>query len=442
MLFSDEQRLTSDSGANDLYQCEMIEGPEGVECRLSDLTPRTADGESGDPRGMVIGAAGDGSWLYFVAGAVYTRTPDSEGESAVPGGYNLYARHEGEAAPRLVAVLSSTDGNDWGGTQGPAPGKLTARVSPSGQWLAFMSNRSLTGYDNHDTRSGAPDEELFEYDAQDNRVACVSCNPTGARPAGIEIPFGSFIHTLAIIGSSVWNNGTSLAVEVPTWDVSRSEGDGFPSSFQPRYLTDEGRAFFDSTDALVPADVNGVGDVYEFEPAGVGGCSESTRSAAVEYVPSEGGCVGLISSGASAEEAAFYEASENGDDVFFFTGAKLSPADYDTSLDVYDAHLCSAQAPCFPPPAEQAPACVTADACRAAPTPQPEVFGAPASATFSDSGNVSSIPPLAVGKKVTKKTVKCKKTRNGSRRGEKGKCVRKKSKKSAKRASNERRTER
>ena len=29
------------------------------------------------------------------------------------------------------------------------------------------------------------DEEVFLYDAGDNRLVCASCNPTGERPAGV-----------------------------------------------------------------------------------------------------------------------------------------------------------------------------------------------------------------------------------------------------------------
>ena len=32
-------------------------------------------------------------------------------------------------------------------------------------YLAFMSDRSLTGYDNTDAVSGQPDEEVYLYDA-------------------------------------------------------------------------------------------------------------------------------------------------------------------------------------------------------------------------------------------------------------------------------------
>ena len=72
--------------------------------------------------------------------------------------------------------------------------------------------------------------------------------------------------------------------------------------------------------------------------------------------------------------------------MFFLTAAKLVSQDHDTSLDVYDARECTVQAPCVSSPVSP-PECTTADACRAAPTPQPSIFGAPSSATFSGSGN-------------------------------------------------------
>jgi hypothetical protein len=56
---------------------------------------------------------------------------------------------------------------------------------------------------------------------------------------------------------------------------------------------------------------------------------------------------------------------------------------------VYDAHECSAGSPCVAALAEQPQGC-EGDACQS-PTPQPEIFGAPASATFEGAGNL--IPP-------------------------------------------------
>ena len=67
------------------------------------------------------------------------------------------------------------------------PELVSSRVSPDGRYLAFMSERSLTGYDNRDAVSGQPDEEeVYLYDASTGHLACASCNPTGARPVGIS----------------------------------------------------------------------------------------------------------------------------------------------------------------------------------------------------------------------------------------------------------------
>ena len=65
---------------------------------------------------------------------------------------------------------------------------MTARVSPDGRYLAFMSNRSLTGYDNVDANpaaKGARDEEVYLYDAATKLLLCASCNPNGQPPHGV-----------------------------------------------------------------------------------------------------------------------------------------------------------------------------------------------------------------------------------------------------------------
>jgi hypothetical protein len=51
-----------------------------------------------------------------------------------------------------------------------------------------------------------------------------------------------------------------------------------------------------------------------------------------------GGCVSLISSGTSGEGSSFIDASEDGSDTFFLTGASLVPTD-PGAADVYDARV-------------------------------------------------------------------------------------------------------
>ncbi len=84
--------------------------------------------------------------------------------------------------------------------------------------------------------------------------------------------------------------------------------------------------------------------------------------------------------------------------MFFLTAAKLAGSDYDAAYDVYDAHACTSEAPCFPEPAATPPPCAGTDSCREAPQQQPGVFGAPSSATFSGGGNLA--PPSRPAAKV------------------------------------------
>jgi hypothetical protein len=436
VFFTDTQRLTKGSGAlsgkPDLYECEVVEVAGELQCRLSDLTPPTS-GEAADVRGTVLGASEDGSWVYFVAngvlgeGAKHGAVPGNCAESV--GTCTLYVWHGGATMP--IAVLSGEDNRDWGQGQGGEAGlpNLTARVSPGGGWLAFMSDRSLTGYDNRDARSSQPDEEVFVYHAQASgsgqlepgRLVCASCNPSGARPVGVEY---RKLNGGLVGGFGVWSVETWIAANVPGWTPYKQKG----ALYQSRYLSDEGRLFFNSSDALVPQDINNNEDVYEYEPVGVGGCSPTSPT----FSERSGGCVALVSSGRAAGESGFLDASENGNDVFFLTGERLVLQDVDTALDVYDAHVCSAAVPCLSS-STSPPSCATADACRAAPAPQPQVFGSPASSTFSGAGNLAStpskpgLPPKKCKKRVRHACKKMHRAKRGSVRKHRVRIVRRRS---------------
>ena len=280
---------------------------------------------------------------------------------------NLYLLHDTENGwtTTYVATLSNEDRPDWYAEILDAPylAKVSSRVSPDGRFFAFMSERSLTGYDNLDAASGQPDEEVYMYDAQTGKLVCASCDPSGARPHGV---FDSEQAELLVDRNGVWTARESsqadrhsnhwLAGSIPGWD----DLNGNPATYQPRYLSNSGRLFFDSPDGLVPQDVNKLEDVYEYEPEGVGNCTSAVGTMADVYIQEldgspVGGCVGLISSGVSLSESAFYDASEDGDDVFFSTTEKLSSEDYDKGYDIYDAHVCTGEVPCravpvLPPP--------------------------------------------------------------------------------------------
>ena len=327
VFFTDDFPLTPESkqrreseGPADLYVCEIPEQAEKPECVLKDLTvdPNSNLGESAEVVGNVLGSSADGSYVYFVANGVLSEEARAHGAApgacaarpgaqAQPGATcNLYLDHldtiTGEwEAPRFIARLSQEDQPDWG-SGSPALSRLTARVSPNGQFLAFMSREPLTGYDNVDANAaakGARDEEVYVYDAERHQLVCASCDPSGAAPHGI-------------FDREASGEGKGLLVDrIGTWKESEREEQGGAGGrnvvdhwlagsipgwtpveestalYQSRYLSDQGRLFFDSPDALVPHDKNGKEDVYEYEPEGLGSCHASP------------GCVALISSGES-----------------------------------------------------------------------------------------------------------------------------------------------
>ncbi|HEY5193370.1 MAG TPA: hypothetical protein VIJ39_05795 [Solirubrobacteraceae bacterium] len=361
VFFTDVGKLTAGSAEGDLYECEIIEHNGQLECELTDITDQPIEGQ-------VLGAGNDGANIYFMSSLVLAAGAefgDCTGFGTDAEGCNLYVAQK-QGAQWSIRFIARVSGSDVSHISSSALNRLSARVSPNGRFVTFMSNNSLTGYDNRDASTGEPDEEVYLYDSATGDLTCASCNPTGGRPVGIRGVGGEVLSDRP----GRWE-GSGVAANIPAWTTIGERS----AIYQTRYLSDSGRLFFNSADALVPQDTNGLMDVYEYEPEGVGSCTDQL------------GCVDLTSSGDSNEESAFLDASADGNDVFFLTTSRLSAADVDTAFDIYDAHVCSASVPCVES-AVSPPACETSDSCKAGPTPQPASFGAPSSETFSGSGNV------------------------------------------------------
>jgi hypothetical protein len=242
---------------------------------------------------------------------VGTLTVEEVEEGVVQSGLgcNLYAYHDGVV--KFIAALSFKDDEvsgaikRYGDWNGAVPNR-TARVSPDGRFLAFMSKARLTGNENRVSNAAPVGStracnracfEVYEYDLQTETLICASCNPAGQRPLG--------------------ESNLSLTEMV--------RGSALP---QPENLPREGggRLFFESQDVLVPGDANGpVQDVYEWTPPGIGGCERTV------------GCVALVSTGHSSSDSMFLTATPNASNVFFVTRERLVPQDRDDFLDVYDA---------------------------------------------------------------------------------------------------------
>jgi DNA-binding beta-propeller fold protein YncE len=373
-FFTAPGSLTADAqAAGQLYRYDT----EGR--TLTNLTPGTVAPQISG----VTGVSEDGEYVYFVAkGALTGSEENAAGQKAEAGRSNLYLHHEGEGL-RFIGGLSDGDPGAWS----PDPTRRTARLTPDGRHLAFLSinTQGLAGYDNTispgtacqpnaDVLMGDPRcAEAFIYDADADTLVCATCNPSGARPTG--------------------------PTQLPAWSNPYAG---------PRVLSDDGqRLFFESRDVLSLADVNGKRDVYEFEFAGKGTCTSASPS----YAPDTDGCISLISSGTSTDESFLIDASASGRDVFFSTRQPLLGWDENQNYDVYDAR----EGGGFPEPPPPPPVCI-AEACKAPPASAPGL-AAPATPSFHGPGNQVENPKKKSKKKKAKKRQKRGKGKaNGKRR--------------------------
>ncbi len=338
----------------------------------------------------VLGSSEDASRVYFVS-------EEALGTGATPGKLNLYLDEGGAPSNggtiRFIAMLSAADKAIAQSVTGSPVSKLpvirSARVTPDGQQVLFTSDASLTGYENIDVNSGELDTEVYLYDAGANegagKLSCVSCNPSGARPAGQELI------------SKPWEERW-VAAHIPTFQNQL---------YAPHALSADGkRVFFNSFDGLVLSDTNGKEDPYEWEAPGKGDCATDSPS----YVESSGGCLSLISSGESSANSEFLDASPDGENVFFSTESSLLPQDYGL-VDIYDARVGGGF-----PPLPSPPAACEGEACQH-PAPAPN-DPTPSSSTFSGPGNLHTKKKKAKkGHHKKKKHHKKKHQKNKQRHG-------------------------
>lgn len=319
--------------------------------------------------------AGNGHTAYFVSPTDLSAGPNPNGEEAQPGKQNLYRSEEGQI--QFVATVTERDVKGESGRDGlglwlnankdETFGTVPARSTPDGQVLLFQSRARLTGYDSEGHA------EIYRYDAAADKLTCLSCSPTAAASTDASLQYEG--------GSSSRNSFYDLLA----W---------------PEDLRADGRrAFFESGDALVADDTDGLTDVYEWEDQGVGSC---TRPA---------GCIYLITSGQSGREEHLWAVSQSGDDVFFVSSDLLTEEDTDETPSVYDARVDGGFAPSPRPAAEclgeacQPPAAALADLT-------------PSSFTFQGFGNVRPALHRVVHKQ--KRHKKHKKHKRHKRHGHRG----------------------
>ena len=340
---SDGSKAFFTSKKGELYEYE-VNPTVGQPGALTVLTPGV------EVQG-VVGASGDGDYIYYVDGA-----------------YELLMLHYGTGgweAPVLIATLSSHDGNEvepfTSSYQGSAVsrqfgdwvsdlGTRTAEVTADGQGLVFLSNQSLKAQGFPDGYRNDGREEVYVFDAASRSLYCASCNQSGEPGSSGVLPVS------------------------------------FNDSYTPTLISEGGnRVFFDSESALVSKDTNGVLDVYEWEKEGTGSCGVGDGA--------NGGCVYLLSGGSSSEPSYLLGASVNGNDVFVITRARLTAEAQDELFKVFDARV-EGVTPLTPPQC-------TGTGCQGVPAAAP-TFATPSSVTYNGIGNFSPPAPVTAVKAKAK----------------------------------------
>lgn len=334
-FFSTSEGLVDgdDDGSEDYYMYD-VNAPVG-----GHLTLISRDGEPSDvDSGLgIIGAGDDGHTLYFMMAG-----------QLVAGGdllvFGLYVWHDGVvryigsfADPANIG-FNTLEANWVFATQA-----MLARVSADGTHVMFAAtdgsgftgHGGFGGFDHGTACDGGGCRELYVYDAQGDQLRCASCDPSGASPVG--------------------SADVNTKVDAYASDISGTSHVNHAISSDGRWV------FFSSPDALVPDDVNGRIDAYEYDTV-----AES---------------VSLLSSGRSPDGSYFLDASGSGRDAFFVTREQLVGWDVDGSYDLYDARVDGG----LPEPVAPPPAC-TGDACQGAVSPAP-ASAASASRAFSGAGN-------------------------------------------------------
>ena len=236
-------------------------------------------------------------------GDIYFLSPELlAGANGVSGLQNLYDYRNGKL--QFVAALDPA-GVTCVRDQGSIFCSVTAvgrmQITPNDERMAFLTASKVGGYDN------AGHSEMYVYTPASGDLTCVSCLPSG---------------------------------EPPSADVT--------TSHNGKFLTDDGRPFFETDDALVPPDTNEGRDVYEY----VGGRPQLITSGTAASNEVSGISTNLAAPG-------LVGVSANGLDVYFATYDVLVGQDRNgEALKIYDARTNGGFL--FNPPV---PPCVAADEC-------------------------------------------------------------------------------
>lgn len=347
-----EQLLPEDIDSNvDLYEYDVTTGS------LKLITGQlTAVGSSPKVAG-VLGVGNNGRIYLETSGNV---TLGSEGSTTLS---NIFYYDSASADLTFVASVGGASVEPV--VVAAVEPRTAARVTPDGGALLFATTEHLPGIENNGKK------EFYLYRAATNAIACVTC---GSKPptAGAE----------------------ETAITGPKQGLNTE-----PRSFTTALSIDGSYVFFMSLEPLVPADTNGVLDVYEYH----------------------NGEIALLSSGTSPSNSYFLDATPDGHDVLLATRDSLTAEDRDGSgasdgglYDIYDARIGGGYAA-----TQGSVSGCSGEVCQGSPA-LPPVVTVPASAKFFGSGNEPVGKQAKHPQKASKKHKKHKKHHGHRRHGGRG----------------------
>jgi hypothetical protein len=290
VFFTSKEALTDDApadGDRHLYMYDTTK-PDSDPHNLTYLNvDDPASPESANNVDGVIGADAAGRTIYFIDNGQLVAGEPSLGSLGV--GRGVFAWHDG-----VVSFVSPLNGADIAEMSRDQTTGLQTQVAANGDLLLSLHLPvGPTGYDQGHCPGGFEFcRELYLYRIATHALSCASCNPSGA-PATVD--------AVIVVGTGV---GALTYAGEPDPDA---------------ITTDGSRAFFTTAEALVPADRNGVNDVYEYDAAS--------------------GRARLVSSGTDPAPSYFMDATPSGNDVFFVTRERLVGWDVDQNYDLYDARV-------------------------------------------------------------------------------------------------------
>jgi hypothetical protein len=353
--------------------------------------------------------------VYYVAQGKLEGASNGQGVEPIEDHNNLYVYDTQTGTTAFIGTLAPTlaEAPSTASKVGESPGSeektlqefmRLSTITPDGRFLVFTSIEDLTPGDTSTAR------QVFEYDAETGELVRVSIGQNGFNDNGNTAIFNA--------RPPRQDAGWPLAVSNDGAYVVFQSADGLTPGALNR---DRGEFTRENINGELVKEPYYANNAYEYHDGNV-------------YLISDGRDASYSSIGLSTAESSVQVRgiSPSGDDIFFETADRLVPQDLDTEIDLYDARIDGG----FPAPVSLLPSC-SGDACQGQLSPSPTLLSP------GSESQAGATPPLVTPAPAHTLAAKPKPKAKACKKGyvkKKTKCVKVKTKKKARKSSNNRRT--